>query len=158
MPNKSIVFQFISEPTDVNYGGNVHGGSVMKWIDQAGYACASAWSGSYAVTVYVGGIRFYKPIKIGQIVKVEAHVIYTGSTSMHIAINVFSRNLKSFEFEKKTHCIIVFVAVDDDGKSVKVPKWVPETEEEKQQEIYAKKLVELRKQIEDEMKPFFTRS
>lgn len=36
------VFQFISEPSDVNYGGNVHGGSVMKWIDQAGYACASS--------------------------------------------------------------------------------------------------------------------
>lgn len=154
MQNKSIVFQFISEPTDVNYGGNVHGGSVMKWIDQAGYACASAWSGNYAVTVYVGGIRFYKPIKIGQIVKVEAHVIYTGSTSMHIAINVFSRNLKSDDFIKKTHCIIVFVAVDDNGKSVKVPKWIPETEEEKQQELYAKKLVELRKQIEGEMMPF----
>lgn len=154
MPNQSIVFQFISEPTDVNYGGKVHGGSVMKWIDQAGYACASAWSGSYAVTVYVGGIRFYKPIKIGQIVKVEAHVIYTGSSSMHIAINVFSRNLKSADFEKKTHCIIVFVAVDDDGKSIQVPKWHPETEEEKQQELYAKKLVELRKQIENEMSQF----
>lgn len=41
------VFQFISEPNDVNYGGNVQGGSVMKWIDQAGYACASSWSSSY---------------------------------------------------------------------------------------------------------------
>lgn len=82
------VFQFISEPSDVNYGGNVHGGSVMKWIDQAGYACASSWASSYCVTVYVGGIRFYSPIKIGHIVKVEAEVIYTGKTSMHIAINV----------------------------------------------------------------------
>ena len=58
MSNKTI-FQFISEPGDVNYGGNVHGGSVMKWIDQAGYACASSWSSSYCVTVYVGGIRFF---------------------------------------------------------------------------------------------------
>ena len=85
MQNKTI-FQFISEPSDINYGGNVHGGSVMKWIDQAGYACASSWASSYCVTVYVGGIRFYSPIKIGHIVKVEAEVIYTGSTSMHIAI------------------------------------------------------------------------
>lgn len=95
------VFQFISEPSDINYGGNVHGGSVMKWIDQAGYACASYWSSSYCVTVYVGGIRFYSPIKIGHIVKVEAEVIYTGKTSMHISINVFSRNIKRKEFEKK---------------------------------------------------------
>ena len=147
-------FQFISEPGEVNYGGNVHGGSVMKWIDQAGYACASSWSSSYCVTVYVGGIRFISPIKIGHIVKVEAEVIYTGRTSMHIAINVFSRNIKRRDFEKKTHCIIVFVAVDDEGNSVQVPKFEPETEAEKQMEQYAIKLMDLRKNIEDEMKPF----
>lgn len=101
MQNKPITFQFISEPSDVNYGGNVHGGSVMKWIDQAGYACATTWSGNYSVTVYVGGIRFYDPIKIGEVVKVDAQVIYTGTSSMHIAINVFSRNLKQPNFEKK---------------------------------------------------------
>lgn len=153
MQTKTI-FQFISEPTDVNYGGNVHGGSVMKWIDQAGYACASSWASSYCVTVYVGGIRFYSPIKIGHIVKVEAEVIYTGNTSMHIAINVFSRNIKKKNFEKKTHCIIVFVAVDDEGSAVEVPKYIPKSEAEKQMESYAKKLMELRKNIEDEMKPF----
>ncbi len=151
---QKTTFQFISEPADVNYGGNVHGGSVMKWIDQAGYACASSWSSSYCVTVYVGGIRFYSPIKIGHIVKVEAEVIYTGSTSMHIAINVFSRNIKRQEFEKKTHCIIVFVAVDDEGTPVKIPKFYPKTDEEQHMEQYAIKLMDLRKQIEDEMKPF----
>lgn len=154
MMNHKTTFQFISEPADVNYGGNVHGGSVMKWIDQAGYACASSWSSSYCVTVYVGGIRFYSPIKIGHIVKVEAQVIYTGSTSMHIAINVFSRNIKRQEFEKKTHCIIVFVAVDDEGAPVKVPKFNATTEDEKQMEQYAIKLMDLRKQIETEMQPF----
>ena len=154
MKNTPLIFQFISEPSDVNYGGKVHGGSVMKWIDQAGYACASSWSGRYCVTVYVGGIRFYQPIKIGQIVKVEAHVIYTGSTSMHIAIDVYARELKSTKFEKKTHCIIVFVAMDDDGKPVAIQKWTPGTEEEKQQEEYAKRLMIHRKQIEEEMKPF----
>ena len=150
----TTTFQFISEPSDVNYGGNVHGGSVMKWIDQAGYACASSWSSSYCVTIYVGGIRFYSPIKIGHIVKVEADVIYTGSTSMHIAINVFSRNIKRKEFEKKTHCIIVFVAVDDEGNPIQVPKFTPTTEAEGKLEQYAIKLMDLRRQIEDEMKPF----
>ncbi len=153
MQNKTV-FQFISEPSDVNYGGNVHGGSVMKWIDQAGYACASSWSSSYCVTVYVGGIRFYSPIKIGHIVKVEAEVIYTGNTSMHIAINVLSRNIKRKEFEKKTHCIIVFVAVDDEGNSVEVPKFHASTEQELQLEQYAIKLMQLRKNIEEEMKKF----
>ena len=52
-----ITFQFISEPGDVNYGGKVHGGAVMKWIDQTGYACATSWAEGYCVTLYVGGIR-----------------------------------------------------------------------------------------------------
>lgn len=154
MENKPIIFQFISEPSDINYGGKVHGGSVMKWIDQAGYACATTWSGNYSVTVYVGGIRFYEPIKIGDLVKVEAQVIYTGTTSMHIAINVYSRNLKMKNFDKKTHCIIVFVSVDAEGKSLPVPKWVPISEEDKQKQEYAIRLMDLRKNIEDEMKPF----
>jgi acyl-CoA hydrolase len=54
-----MTFQFVSEPGDVNFGGKVHGGAVMKWIDQAAYATASSWSEGYCVTVYVGGIRFY---------------------------------------------------------------------------------------------------
>ena len=154
MENKPISFQFISEPGDVNYGGNVHGGSVMKWIDRAGYACASTWSGNYSVTVYVGGIRFYEPIKIGEIVKVDAHVIYTGNSSMHISINVSSRNIKQQDFDKKTHCIIVFVAVDENGKKLNVPKWIPTTDFEKEEEQYALRLMELRQTIETEMKAF----
>lgn len=73
MENNKVTFQFISEPSDVNFGGKVHGGAVMKWIDQAAYTCARTWSGTYCVTVYVGGIRFIKPVSIGDIVKVDAN-------------------------------------------------------------------------------------
>ena len=154
MENGKVTFQFLSEPTDINYGGKVHGGAVMKWIDQVGYSCASLWSESYCVTVYVGGIRFYKPILIGDIVKIKAEIIYTGNTSMHIAIDVFSKKVTESEFEHKTHCIVVFVAVDENGKSVNVPKWEPTTESEKEKEKYAIKLMNLRRNIEDEMSPF----
>ncbi|MGE3727394.1 MAG: acyl-CoA thioesterase, partial [Candidatus Sericytochromatia bacterium] len=81
--NRELTLRFLAEPTDVNFGGKVHGGAVMKWIDQAGYACAVGWTGQYCVTVYVGGIRFYKPILIGHMVEVKAKVIYTGRTSLH---------------------------------------------------------------------------
>lgn len=154
MENGKVTFQFLSEPTDINYGGKVHGGAVMKWIDQVGYSCASLWSESYCVTVYVGGIRFYKPILIGDIVKIKAEIIYTGNSSMHIAIDVFSKKVTESDFEHKTHCIVVFVAVDENGKSLKVPKWEPITESEKEKEKYAIKLMNLRRNIEDEMSPF----
>lgn len=153
MENKQT-FQFLSEPTDVNYGGQVHGGAVMKWIDQSGYSCACMWSSAYCVTVYVGGIRFYKPIKIGDLVKIDAQVIYTGNSSMHIAIDVYSKEVTQPDFEKKTHCVIVFVALDKDGDKVTVPKWIPKTAHEIEMANYAKKLMDLRKNIEDEMNPF----
>jgi len=153
--NHRISFQFISEPTDVNFGGKVHGGIVMKWIDQTAYTCARSWAETYCVTVYVGGIRFLKPISIGEVIKINAYVIYTGNTSIHIAVDVLSRSFNQQEFEKKTHCVIVFVSVDETGKPIPVKKWVPETEKEIMLAGYAQKLTTLREQISDEMKPFF---
>ncbi|MBK8516242.1 MAG: acyl-CoA thioesterase [Saprospiraceae bacterium] len=155
MKENSLTFKFLAEPTDVNFGGKVHGGAVMKWIDQVSFACASNWSSSYCVTVYVGGIRFYKPIQIGDIVKIDAKVIYTGKTSMHIMVDVMSKNiLKDIEYTRTTHCIIVFVAVNEVGEPINIPIWIPSTNEEQKLESYAKKLVSLRKEIEGEMSPF----
>jgi len=149
-----IIFQFISEPSDINYGGKVHGGVVMKWIDQVANACSSKWAQGYCVTIYVGGIRFYKPINIGEIIKIEAYVIYTGKTSIHIAVDVYSRHLISSEFVKKTHCVIVFVAVDFEGNPREVEKFHPKNEEEEKLEQYALRLKELREVIDVEMEPF----
>lgn len=149
-----VTFQFISEPTDVNFGGKVHGGIVMKWIDQVAYTCARTWAETYCVTVYVGGIRFYSPISIGDLVKIDSYIIYTGGSSIHIAIDVYSKSFTEKEFTKKTHCVIVFVSVDENGKPIPVKKWTPTTEQEKQMEAYAIKLKALRMEIENEMKPF----
>lgn len=149
-----ITFQFISEPSDVNFGGKVYGGEVMKWIDQTAYACATGYAQNYCVTVYVGGIRFYRPISIGAIVKVEAQVIYTGTTSIHIAVNVFSRQLKDKKFEKTTHCVIVFVSTDEEGKPVPVDKFKPTNQLQIEMEQYALRLIDLRKSIENEMGRF----
>ena len=81
-----ITLRFLAEPSTVNFGGKVHGGTVMKWIDEAGYACATSWSKRYCVTVYVGGIRFHRPIMIGDLVEVEARLAYTGHTSMNLSL------------------------------------------------------------------------
>jgi acyl-CoA hydrolase len=149
-----ITFQFISEPSDVNFGGKVHGGAVMKWIDETAYACASSWAEGYCVTIYVGGIRFFKPIQIGDLVKIVARVIYTGTTSIHIACDVYSRRIIDHKFIKTTHCVIVFVAVDKDGKTKPSKTWVPHTDHEKHLESYAIRLMQLRKDIEKEMEPY----
>jgi acyl-CoA hydrolase len=151
MEKHSVTFRFLSEPGDVNFGGKVHGGAVMKWIDQAAYTCAVNWSSQYCVTVYVGGVRFVNPILIGDIVEVHAHICYTGRTSMHIAVDIKAINPKTQTEVKSTHCIIVFAAVDENGKTVPVPEWVPHNAEEEAMRRYAMRLSDLRKEINEEM-------
>ena len=150
----SITLRFMAEPADRNIYRKVHGGTAMKWIDQAGFACAAGWSGRPCVTVYVGGIRFYKPIAIGHLVEVEARLIHTGRTSMHIAVDVNSRNLQTQVSEPTTHCVIVFVALDDEGQPVEVPRWEPQTDAEKALQGYAQRLMALGRKLEEEMCPY----
>ena len=149
--SRNITLRFLAEPTDVNFGGKVHGGAVMKWIDQAGYACAVGWSGYYCVTVYIGGIRFYKPIFIGQIVEVSATVVHTGNSSIHIAVDVSATDPKTGARKKTTRCLIVFVAVDSGGDTVQVPSWTPTSEEDIRLQKHAMRMAELRKEQEDEL-------
>ncbi len=81
-PQREITLRFLAEPQDVNFGGKVHGGAVMKWIDLAAYACAAGWSGRYCVTAYAGGIRFVAPIHVGNLVEVDAtDVMFTNPSN-----------------------------------------------------------------------------
>ncbi len=117
----SFTMRFLALPNTVNFGGKVHGGTVMSWIDQAAYACATAYSSRYCVTAFVGGIKFVRPIKIGSVVEVDAKVAYTGRSSMNIAVKVRSGDLKDDFTQTTTECAVVMVAVDEHGKSVEIP-------------------------------------
>jgi len=151
MPGKQheVNFRFLAQPTDVNFGGKVHGGMVMKWIDQAGYACAVAWSGAYCVTASVSGIQFVKPILIGDLVTVRARLIHTGRSSMHMAVDVLARDLRKDEQRLATSCVMVFVALDaPDGKPTPVTTWLPRDDHERQLQEQAMKLMNLSKEME----------
>ncbi|WGV98784.1 acyl-CoA thioesterase [Vibrio sp. YMD68] len=148
---REITLRFLAEPSDVNFGGKVHGGAAMKWIDLAAYACSAAWSGKYCITAYAGGIRFVAPIHVGNLVEVSAKVIYTGSSSMHIAIDVQASDPKEMNNRLTTHCIVIMVAVDENGHSTKVPEWIPTTEEDIHLRDSAIRLMKMRKEIGAEM-------
>lgn len=151
---REATLRFFAEPADVNFYGKVFGGAVMKWIDLAGYACAAGWCGGPCITVYVGGIRFYKPILVGHMVEVRARLIHTGRTSMHMAVDVRSRDPQAGDYAHTTHCVIVFVAIDEKGSTIEVPKWMPQTDEDRAMQQYALKLNALNKSIEGEMKTY----
>ncbi|UIK88344.1 acyl-CoA thioesterase [Arthrobacter polaris] len=139
-----VVLRFMAAPTDVNWGGKVHGGIVMKWIDEAAYVCASRYCGNDTVAVFSGGVRFYRPLLIGHVVEVEARLVYTGTKGMHIAVHVRSGDPKEREMNLTTYCLTVMVARDDAGNSVPVQPWIPATEEDKRLRAHARELLEIR--------------
>ncbi|RAN69501.1 acyl-CoA thioesterase [Bacillus sp. SRB_336] len=139
-----VVLRFMAAPADVNWGGKVHGGIVMKWIDEAAYVCASRYCGHDTVAVFSGGVRFYRPLLIGHVVEVEARLVYTGTKGMHIAVHVRSGDPKGREMALTTYCLTVMVARDDAGNSVPVPRWIPVTEEDKRLHAHARELLEIR--------------
>jgi acyl-CoA hydrolase len=150
-PQRSITLRFLAEPGDVNFGGKVHGGAVMKWIDQAGYTCAAGWASTYCVTVYVGGVHFLGPIHVGEIVELRALVIRTGRTSLDIAVDVYAGDPKGPERRRTGHCVIVFVALGADGRPAPIPGWQPRSDLDRALETYARRVAELRKQMDHEM-------
>jgi acyl-CoA hydrolase len=150
---REITLRFLAGASDMNIMGKVHGGAVMKWIDEGGYACSAGWSGLPCVTVYIGGIRFLKPIAVGSLVEVRAKLIYTGRTSMHVLVDVCSTDPKEQNYQTTTHCVIVFVAIDGEGQPTPVPRWEPTSGEDLALYDYARRLMAMRKSIEDEARP-----
>jgi acyl-CoA hydrolase len=138
---RGVTLRFLAEPGDVNFGGKVHGGAVMKWIDQAGYC----------VTVYLGGLHFLGPVHVGELVELHALVIRTGRTSLDVSIDVYARDPKRKERRRTAHCVIVFVALDTAGRPCAVPPWQPVEPVDLALESYANRLTELRKQMDSEM-------
>ena len=148
--NNSTDFRFLAEPTDVNFGGKVHGGMVMKWIDQASYACAAQWSKRYCVTVSANAIRFIRPILVGQLIWLNAKIVHTGKTSMHIYVVVRAGDPKDNKMVVTNRCFITFMAIDEAGYPVEVPKFSPQTDEDKLLEKVAMHAKEFAKELDQD--------
>lgn len=148
--NSRTTFRFLAEPTDVNFGGKVHGGMVMKWIDQASYACAAQWSKHYCVTVSANAIRFIRPILVGQMVSIEARIVHTGKTSMHIYVVVKACDPKSDKITVTNRCFITFMAIDEGGYPANVPPFEPIEKEDKLLETVAIHAKEFAKKLDSD--------
>lgn len=139
--------RFLAAPTDVNWGGNAHGGRVMEWMDEAAYLCAARWAGKDCVSAYVGGIRFYAPIHIGDIVEIDARLIHTGKQTMHISVHVRAGDPRSGELRDCGHCLTIVAAVDADGDATSVRRWIPVTDEDIALDAHARELIALRARL-----------
>ena len=108
-------------PSNTNFGGKIHGGYILKLMDQIAFACAAKHSGSYCVTASVDKVNFLNPIEVGELVTMKASINYVGTSSMVVGIRVESENIKT---GSKKHCnssYFTMVAVDAMEKPQKYP-------------------------------------
>ena len=123
----SMTLRFLASEGVAHPGGRVPGGAVLRWVDEAGFACASAWAKGPCVTELVGGARFLHPIRPGDLVEVHARLASTTSSAMHLAVEVRSGDLHGGPLHEVLHCVAVYTAVDGREQPRAVDEWVPET-------------------------------
>lgn len=137
----------LMSPDMANFSGNVHGGAILKLLDQVAYACASRYAGRYVVTLSVDQVMFLQPIHVGELVTFLSSVNHTGKSSMEIGIKVVAEDIRSQVVRHVNSCFFTMVAVDDDKKPALVPPLQPETDEEKRRWEAALIRKELRKDM-----------
>jgi len=128
------------------------GGTILKFLDQIAYACASRYAGKYVVTLSVDQVMFLQPIHVGELVTFLAAVNHTGKTSMEVGIKVVAENIQTQETRHANSCFFTMVAVDDQRKPVAVAPIKPSNEVEARRyaaaEVRKKLRQELAKQFE----------
>ena len=111
-----LTMSVLMTPDLANFTGNVHGGDLLKMLDQVAYACASRYSGGYVVTLSVDQVIFREPIHVGELVTFLASVNYVGKTSMEVGIRVQAENIQNRTIRHTNSCYFTMVAVDQHGK------------------------------------------
>ena len=127
---KSLYMTVLMTPDMANFSGNVHGGTLLKLLDQVAYSCASRYAGTYVVTLSVDRVLFRDAIKVGELVSFSASVNHTGRTSMEVGIRVETENIQDGTRRHTNSCYFTMVAVDRDGRPVPVPELIPSDERE----------------------------
>ena len=124
---QSLTLRFLATSGIPPQAQRVPGGTVLRWVDEAGSACASAWAKGPCVTEFVGGAQFMRPIRPGDLVEVHARLASTTDTAMHLAVEVRSGGVHGEAQQEVLHCVAVYTAVDADEQPRTIDKWSAET-------------------------------
>jgi acyl-CoA hydrolase len=147
MPKHQLSMTVLMTPDTANFSGNVHGGTILKLLDQVAYACASRYAAAYVVTLSVDQVTFRQPIHVGELVTFFAAVNHTGTSSMEVGIKVIAENIRTQDRRHVNSCFFTMVAVDAQGKPTPVSPLTPSTPDEQRRHAAA----ELRRAMRQEM-------
>nr|WP_049804965.1 acyl-CoA thioesterase [Natrinema pellirubrum] len=127
-PSAGRIWVTVTFEGNANNNDTLHGGNLMKWLDEVSAMSAMRFAGETCVTARVNELDFERPIRIGDTALVEAYVYDAGRTSVHVALRAWREEPRSGETEKTTESTFTFVAIDENGETVPVPDLSVETE------------------------------
>lgn len=147
MQEKTLYMTLLMSPDMANFSGNVHGGTLLKMLDQVAYACAARYCGTYVVTLSLDQVSFKEPIKVGELVSFRSHVNYVGKTSLEIGVKVITEDLRTKNKRHAVSCYFTMVALDENGKPTPAPPLELKTEFDKKLFEAAKMRREMRQEM-----------
>jgi acyl-CoA hydrolase len=136
--DSSVIMAQMMIPQDANPAGNVHGGVVVKIIDEAAGVVAARHARTNVVTASIDRMDFHQPVFVGDLLFFKASLNYAGRTSMEIGVRVEAENLLTGEVRHAASAYLTFVAIDGLGKPVPVPPLIVGTDEERRRNREAK--------------------
>ncbi|HYB72872.1 MAG TPA: acyl-CoA thioesterase [Candidatus Sulfotelmatobacter sp.] len=126
-----VVISQVMGPTEANVHGNVHGGVIMKLVDEAGAVAALRHCRSRLVTVSIDSLSFLHPVRIGNLLTLHAEVTHAGRTSVETEVRVEAENMLSGQVTQVASAYVVYVALDEGGRPAPVPPLLAETDEDR---------------------------
>jgi len=129
---------------DANLAGNVHGGTIMKYIDNTAGIVGVRYTGGNVVTASIDRLDFHSPVFVGDLLRVSASVNYVGSKSMEIGVRVEAENFVTGEVRHTASAYLTFVSLDEKFKPRQIPPLILETEDEKRRNCEAQQRKEAR--------------
>ena len=117
-------------PSYANFGGKVHGGILLSIMDKVAYVCASKHSDNYVVTVAVEGVEFLSPVEVGDLLTVNARVVFTGKTTMIVGMDVECYHTQTKTRRHTNSCFFTMAAKDQTGQLMQVPGLIITNKEE----------------------------
>lgn len=127
-----VTLSLLATPESRNLFGNVHGGWILRQVDEAAYVSAARHAGNHAVTASIERVDFRSPIRIGDLVQLSCEVQWVGRTSMMVGVHIEAEDILTGAVRHTNTCVLTYVAIDKDLKPVPVPGLILETEEEEQ--------------------------
>jgi Acyl-CoA hydrolase len=133
-----VIMAQLMNPQDANVAGNVHGGVIMRLIDNAGGVAAFRHARANVVTASIDRLDFHNPVFIGDFVTLKAGVNFVGKTSLEVGVRVEAENLQTGIKRHTASAYLTFVALDSNGRPLLLPPLLLETDEEKRRNREAK--------------------